>query len=141
MKRLLIFLLLIFGGFFYHAQAQRVDSLKVNQDSIYKNPEVMAMHPKGKDYLRTFIEQNLNPAVPVQNGAPEGKYTVQVALLFDTVGKISATVLTNIGYGMEKEAMRVTKKLPQFIPARQNGIPVKSLQIVPVLFWISKGFN
>ena len=134
-------LLLILSCSCFTGMAQNGNTIKVNQDSVYKNPEVMAMHPKGKDYLKTFIEQNLNPAVPVQNGAPEGKYTVQVALLFDTVGKISATVLTNIGYGMEKEAMRVMKKLPQFIPARQNGIPVKSLQIVPVLFWISKGFN
>ncbi|MBK6936185.1 MAG: hypothetical protein IPH18_04345 [Chitinophagaceae bacterium] len=141
MKRCVIIPLLTLGCFSYTIYAQRVDSVKINQDSVYKNPEVIAMHPKGKDYLRTFIEQNINPAIPVENGAPEGKYTVQIALLVDTIGKISVAALTNLGYGMEKEAIRIMKKLPIFIPARQNGFPVKSLQIVPVLFWISKGFN
>lgn len=141
MKRYVIILLLTLGCFSYAIHAQRVDSVKINRDSVYKSPEVTAMHPKGKDYLRIFIEQNLNPAVPLQNGAPEGKYTVQAALIVDTTGNVTATTLTNLGYGMEKEVLRILKKLPKFIPAKQNGISVKSLQVVPVLFWISKGFN
>lgn len=139
MRRFTISLLLIGGCFFYHAQAQKVDSLKVNQDSVYKNPEVMAMHPKGKDYLRTFIEQNFNPAVPVQNNAPDGTYTVQIWLFIDTAGKLNPVPKTNVGYGMEKEVLRILKKLPDFIPAKQSGIPVKSLQTLPVLFMVKRG--
>ena len=62
---------------------------------------------------------------PVDNGAPEGTYTVYVQFVVDKEGNISdVKALTNHGYGMEEEAVRVIKKGPNWTPAIQNGRPV-----------------
>ena len=58
-----------------------------------------------------FLERNLNAEVPVDNGAPEGSYTVIIQFVVDTDGSISdIKALTNHGYGLEQEAIRVIKK-------------------------------
>lgn len=118
--------------------AQTGDTTSVKQDSVYQNPEIKATHPKGEKFMRDFLERNINPATPVYQNAPAGTYTVEINLIIDTSGKITAIPKTNFGYGMEKEVMRVVKKLPDFVPAKQNGITVKSLQVLPMTFMIMK---
>ena len=47
---------------------------------------------------------------------------------------------THEGYGMEKEMIRVLKKLPTFRPAIKNGVAVKSKISFPIVF-MSRGTN
>lgn len=66
-------------------------------------------------WIPRTLQKNLNPQVPVANGAPIGKYTVVVQFVLardNTVSDIRA--LTNHGYGMEQELVRGLKK-------RQDG--------------------
>lgn len=73
-----------------------------------------------------FIRSNLNPEVPINNGAPEGAYNVVLAFVIDKEGYISdITVEKDPGYGMAQEAIRVLKKSPKWKPATQNGRTVK----------------
>ncbi|MEQ1678624.1 MAG: energy transducer TonB, partial [Chitinophagaceae bacterium] len=44
--------------------------------------------------------------------------------------------LTNHGYGMEEEAMRVIKKGPKWTPAVQNGRQVKAYRKQPITFQV-----
>jgi len=45
--------------------------------------------------------------------------------------------LTNMGYGMEQEAMRVLKKADKWNPAVQNGRHVKTYRRQPITFLIN----
>jgi len=84
-----------------------------------------------------FLEKNLNGNVPVDNGAPAGKYTVLIQFVIDQEGKVSEIQpLTNLGYGMEQEAIRVLKKADKWNPAVQNGRHVKTYRRQPITFQI-----
>jgi len=62
---------------------------------------------------KTFLERNLNANIPVDNAAPAENYTIDVQFVVDTNGIVSdIKPLTNLGYGMEQEAVRVLKKQP-----------------------------
>lgn len=82
-----------------------------------------------------FLETNLNASVPVDNGAPEGRYSVVVRFVVDVDGSISdITPLTAHGYGLEQEAVRVIKKSKNWEPAFQNGVHVKAYRKQVIVF-------
>jgi len=86
---------------------------------------------------KRFLERNLSGEVPVDNGAAPGTYTVMVQFIVDVDGSISdIKPLTNHGYGMEQEAIRVIKKSGKWKPAIQNSREVKAYRRQPVTFQV-----
>ena len=76
--------------------------------------------------------------MPVDNGAPEGTYTVWVQFIVDKQGAISdVRALTNHGYGMEAEAVKVIQRGPNWNPAQQNGRYVKAFRKQPITFVVT----
>ncbi len=74
-----------------------------------------------------FLIRNLRGDIPVSNGAPAGRHTVIIQFVVDVDGTISnIKPLTNIGFGMEEEAIRVIKKSKKWEPAFQNSQHVKA---------------
>ena len=89
---------------------------------------------------KKFLERNLNPEVPVNNSAPEGRYSVVVRFVVDKEGDVSdIETLTNHGYGMEQEAVRVLRKAAKWEPAFQNGIHVKAYRKQVIVFDLTEG--
>jgi len=84
-----------------------------------------------------FLERNLNPEVPVNNGAPTGNYAIDIQFVVDVEGNVSdIKPLTNLGYGMEQEAVRVLKKATKWEPAFQNGHKVKAYRRQRIIFQV-----
>lgn len=82
-----------------------------------------------------FLERNLDANVPLSNSAPAGRYSVVVRFVVDKEGIVSEiTPLTNHGYGMEEEAVRVLKKAAKWEPAIQNGHKVKAYRKQVIVF-------
>jgi hypothetical protein len=110
---------------------------------IFERVEVEASYPGGEQAWRKFLEKNLNPAVPVDNGAPCGRFTVYVQFVVNKEGKVSAIKpLTKEGYGMEQEVVRIMNKSGLWTPAIQNGRPVNAYRKQPVTFQTEQdGFN
>ena len=82
-----------------------------------------------------FLERNLNADVPVDNGAPAGRYSVVIQFVVDREGNVSdIKALTNHGFGLEEEAIRVLKKATKWEPAIQNGIKVKAYRRQVITF-------
>jgi protein TonB len=82
-----------------------------------------------------FLIRNLDPQVPANNNAPEGRYTVVVQFVVDLEGNVSdIKPMTGLGYGMEQEAIRVIKKATKWEPAIQNGRHVKAYRKQPITF-------
>jgi protein TonB len=75
-----------------------------------------------------FLERNLDAEIPVNNGAPAGRYQVIIKFTIDENGNIISTeAQTNYGYGLEAEAIRVIKKASSKWEAPiQNGIKLKA---------------
>jgi len=82
-----------------------------------------------------FLERNLDANVPLSNSAPAGRYSVVIRFVVDKEGNVSEiTPLTNHGYGMEEEAVRVLKKAAKWEPAIQNGHKVKAYRKQVIVF-------
>src|SRR6186997_1955113 len=89
-----------------------VDSLVIG-DGVFEKVDVEATFSGGERAWRTYLEQTLNPNVPVENSAPVGIYTVIVQFIVDRTGAVSdIKTLTNFGYGMEQEVIRIMKQSP-----------------------------
>lgn len=108
-----------------------------NENKLFDRVEVEASFPGGESMWRKYLERTLNPNVPVDNGAPEGKFTVVIQFVVDKEGNISdVRPLTHHGYGMEAEVMRVIMKGPKWTPAMQSGRIVKAYRKQPVTFQV-----
>lgn len=91
---------------------------------VFQKAEIEPQFPGGDAALRKFLQDNINKSVNAM--APKGDYSVVLSLFFDESGKItSIKPITKFGYGMEEEAVRVMKKSPDWLPAKQGGRTVK----------------
>ncbi len=85
-----------------------------------------------------FLLRNLNAQTPVDNDAPVGIYKVLIQFVVDVDGTVSdIKPLTNLGYGLEQEAIRVLKKAKNWEPAIQNGRQVKAYRIQAITFQVT----
>jgi protein TonB len=108
-------------------------------DKIYTIVEIPAQFPGGQEAWQKYLERNLNRDLPIQNGAPVGKYVVRVSFIVDRQGNISEVKAENDpGYGTQEEAIRVIKKGPNWQPAVQNGRNVTYRHIQNIVFIVSE---
>jgi len=105
------------------------------EDSVYRKVEVEAAFPGGQRVWVTYLQKNLKAEIGIENFAPPGSYTVVVEFIVNKNGEISEIKpLTNHGFGMEEEVMRVVSKGPKWVPAIHNGRQVSSYRKQPVTF-------
>jgi len=108
-----------------------------DENKIFDKVEIEASFPGGDSKWRRYLESNLRADVPVENGAPEGTYNTVIQFVVDKEGNISdVRALTNHGYGMEQEAIRVIQKGPKWNPAVQNNRQVKAYRKQPITFQV-----
>ncbi len=111
---------------------------KNDENGVFSKVEEAAEFPGGITAWRRYLEKNLNAQIPANNKAPNGKYTVIVKFIVGINGEISELkAITNYGYGMEEEVIRVITKGPEWVPARQNGKDVVSWRTQPVNFVVA----
>lgn len=86
-----------------------------------------------------FLQKNLNANTPVDNGAEPGRYSVVVQFVVDKEGNVSdIKALTNHGYGVEEEAVRVLRKAPKWQPAMAAGFTVKAYHKQVIVFEVTE---
>jgi Gram-negative bacterial TonB protein C-terminal/GldM third domain len=147
--RLLVSILFIGMPFVVSAQNEnQKDTLIVFSNNstkigIFEKVDIAASFSGGDLEWRRFLERNLRGDVAAENGAPSGIYTVVMQFVVDKDGNISdIKPLTQFGYGMEEEVVRILKKSPKWSPAMQNGKPVKAYRKQPITFMIeTDGFQ
>jgi TonB-dependent SusC/RagA subfamily outer membrane receptor len=115
---------------------------QINVDNkIFEKVEVDPSFPGGEGAWREFLEHHLNAEIPIKLNAPDGTYTVWVQFIVDKEGNVSnIKPLTDFGYGMEKEALRIINLSAKWIPAKQNGHIVKAYRKQLITF-VVKGTN
>ncbi len=108
-------------------------------DKVFTVVQIPAEFPGGLPAWAKYLERNLNRDLPVDNGAPPGKYTVIVSFIVDKDGGISEVQAENDpGYGTKEEAVRVIKKGPSWKPAVQNGRNVIYRHRQSITFMVSE---
>jgi protein TonB len=108
-------------------------------DKVYTVVEIPAEFPGGREAWTKYLERNLNRDLPIENGAPAGKYVVTLSFIVDKNGVISDVQSQNDpGYGTKDEAIRVIKKGPNWNPAVQNGRNVIYRHIQNIIFVVAE---
>ena len=97
-----------------------------SSDIIFTSAEIEPSFPGGLSAWVKYLQHNLRADLPARQGAPAGKYVVFVDFIVNidgTIGKVTSE--NDPRYGAREEAIRVISKSPNWIPAVQNGYPVK----------------
>lgn len=118
-----------------------IDTSTTN-NNIFGKVEIEARFPGGDAKWRDYLVKNVNSSIPEQKFAPPGIYTAVVQFVVDKEGNISdVKPLTNHGFGIEEEVMRVIKSGPKWEPAIQNEKTVKAYRKQPVTFRVERDFT
>jgi hypothetical protein len=118
-----------------YSQVTPPGDLVVPEGTIFTKVDEEASFPGGESAWKRFLEQNMNGAVPAENGAPVGQYIVVVQFIVDPDGTIwDVKPLTKNGYGLETEVVQKLKKSGNWIPAMLNGKPVRAFRKQSVTF-------
>lgn len=100
-----------------------------------KDVEVKAEFPGGEEALSQFLKDQIKYAPKAAKKRIQGR--VEVAFWIDKSGKVhDVKVVESVDKDLDKEAVRVCKLLPDFIPATVNGEPVEVLFKLPIRFKI-----
>lgn len=128
-----------FGVIEIYLKDIEISEVGKDYEVIFEKPEIEAAFPGGDVIWRKYLERTLNGQIPTDKKAPAGSYTVVVQFKVDKEGKISdVKALTNHGYGMEQEVIRVISMGPKWLPAIQNGRQVVAYRKQPVTFLVIK---
>lgn len=93
--------------------------------------------PGGREALMQYLMQNLQ--YPETARKINAEAIALVSFTVDKNGDIrNAKSLKNIGYGIDKEALRVVNEMPKWNPAVQNGKPVEMEYTLEVNFKLDK---
>lgn len=103
-------------------------------DNVFLISTLKPQFPGGKEAMINFISQTLTyPKQAIENKI-EGK--VILKFIIDSLGKICCIEVIGkpIGYGLEEEAIRIVKAMPQWTPAYIDDEPVAVYYRLPITF-------
>ncbi len=106
---------------------------KVEETKVFDVVEQMPSFPGGPAALMQFLSSNIKyPVVAEENGV-QGR--VVCTFVVEKDGSITdVKVVKSVDPSLDKEAMRVVKSMPKWIPGKQNGSAVRVKYTVPVTF-------
>lgn len=85
-----------------------------------------------QEKIMDHVGKNFDTNLTNELGLEEGKKRVIVLFSIDRNGKIAKVQARGPHTRLEKEAIRVVKKLPKMIPAKQRGVPVGVKYTLPI---------
>ena len=101
--------------------------------SIYDVVEQTPQFPGGDKKLIEFISKNIHYPLIAQENGIQGR--VIVRFVVTRTGKVDkCEVLRSLNPGCDREALRVIRLLPQWIPGKQNGENVSVWYTIPINF-------
>ncbi len=83
--------------------------------------------------LSDYISKNVKYPLKAEENGIQGR--VIVTLIITKEGKVTnPKIVKSVDPSLDKEALRVVRTLPDWIPGRQNGKAVNVLFTIPVTF-------
>ncbi len=106
---------------------------KVEEQKVFDVVEQMPSFPGGPAALMSYLSQNTKYPVVAQENNVQGR--VVVSFVVERDGSITdVRVVRSVDPSLDKEATRVVKSMPHWIPGKQNGSTVRVKYNVPVSF-------
>lgn len=103
------------------------------EEKPFVTVEQMPSFPGGEMEMQKFIAENLKYPVVAQESGIQGRVTIRFVVT--KTGAISdVTVIRGIDPSCDREAVRVVKTMPKWIPGKQNGLNVPVYFTLPIVF-------
>ena len=106
---------------------------KPEPEKVFEVVEQMPSVPGGDAALMQYLRDNIKYPVVAQENGVQGR--VVVSFVVEKDGSITdVKVVRSVDPSLDKEAQRVVKSMPKWIPGKQNGSAVRVKYNVPVSF-------
>ena len=113
-----------------------INSDDIEVDSVYAIPEISPMFPGGQNAMRSFFANNI---ITPESDGKSVKGKVFIRFMVKKNGELSNIYLVKgLTDACNKEAIKVIKKMPSWIPATQEGNVVNSWYTLPIYFEIEE---
>lgn len=111
----------------------KTEEPKIEEQKVFDVVEQMPSFPGDDAALMQYLNSHIKyPAIAEENGV-QGR--VIVSFVVERDGSITdVKVLKSADPSLDKEAVRVTKSMPKWIPGKQNGSSVRVKYTLPVTF-------
>lgn len=110
---------------------------KPEPEKIFEAVEQQAQFPGGQAALMRWLGNNIKYPELAQQNNIEGRVTVKFTVEKD--GSISNPVIAKgVDKDLDREAIRVVKKMPKWQPGKNNGVAVRSYFYLPVVFKLQR---
>jgi TonB family protein len=130
MKKAILFIVLIFGNLTVFAQT---DTAKIQEPKVFTIVELMPEYAGGETALFKFIQDNVQYPAYERDNDIQGRVIVGFVVYED--GSIHDVVVKRgVSEGLNNEAVRVIKMMPNFKPGRQQGKAVRVAYVLPIVF-------
>jgi TonB family protein len=115
------------------ADLKQVVTQAAEPEKVFDMVEQMPTFPGGQQELMSYLGKNIKyPTIAQENGT-QGRVIIQFVVERD--GSISDVhVARGVDPYLDKEAVRVVKSMPKWLPGKQNGKAVRVKFTVPVMF-------
>ena len=119
---------------------QVVTQAEPEPEKVFDMVEQMPAFPGGMQELMVYLGKNIKyPTIAQENGT-QGRVIIQFVVERD--GTISdVRVARGVDPYLDKEAVRVVKSMPKWIPGKQNGKAVSVKYTVPIVFEVYSSGN
>ena len=108
---------------------------KADDNKVYDVVEQMPSFSGGPSALMQYLSSNIKYPVKAEEKKIQGR--VVCTFVVERDGSITdVRVVNSVDPSLDKEAIRVVKSMPKWIPGRANGKPVRVKYTVPVTFRI-----
>ncbi len=112
------------------------EPVKPKEDEIFVAVEQQAEFPGGLGELKKWLGRNLDYPETARMNEVQGRVIVRFVVEKDgSIGQ--ATILKGVDKDLDREALRVVKKMPKWQPGKNNGVPVRSYFNLPVQFTLA----
>ena len=105
----------------------------VEENKVFDVVEQMPSFPGGPQALLQYLNNNVKYPVVAQENGVQGR--VVISFVVEKDGSVTdVQVAKSVDPSLDKEAQRVVKSMPHWIPGKQNGSAVRVKYVVPVSF-------
>lgn len=133
------FLLVIFMLSFSILKSQNVEQKPLNIDSVLqkletlRNIDKMPEFPGGEEAMISFISSKMKYPKKAKKNGIEGKVIIHFMIKADG-DVVALSAVQKVSPEIDKEAIRIVNKMPNWKPAEYQGKPVTILMNLPLNF-------
>lgn len=107
--------------------------VKPKEEQIFVAVEQPASFPGGPAAMNKFLSNNIRYPEAAQQNDIQGRVIVKFVVEKDgSIAQVS--IAKGVDKDLDREAIRVVKKMPKWQPGKNNGVPVRSYFNLPVTF-------